>query len=112
MSVQRERPTQLVWTTSGCQSDESHMDIETSVYLRCHLSEDFKTAKSWNDLIDRLSQKGFHLKLHNKRLILVNEHTSVHLCTCSHLGFGFTAIADKLGKPHVHGQSNKLVRRP
>ena len=110
MSTHSEDPTHLVWTKLGCHAVESHMNSETSVYLRCHLTSDFETAEDWNDLIDRLSRKRFHLKLDRKRLVLVNDHTGVHLCTCSHLGFGFVTMARKLGKPHVNAKTNQLVR--
>ncbi len=110
MSMQNENLPHLVWTNLGCHAVESHMSSETSVYLRCHLTLDFETAKDWNELIDRLANKGFHLKRDRRRLVLINEHTGVHLCTCSHLGFGFATIARKLGKPHVNSKTNKLVR--
>lgn len=109
MSTQSQHPTQLVWTESGRQSSESQMDAETSVNLRCHLAEDFTHATSWDDLIDRLQTKGFHLRFDQNRLVVVNDHTGVHLCTCSYLGFGFSKLANMFGKPHVHAESNKLV---
>lgn len=109
MSEQQHRPAQLVWTESGRQSRESQMDTETAVNLRYYLSEDFADAKSWDELISRLQEKGLHLRFDENRLVLVNDQTSVHLCTCSYLGYGFAKLAGILGKPHVHADSNKLV---
>lgn len=85
------------------------MDFETSVYLRCHLAEDFTNTTSWDELIGRLFEKGFYLKFVNDRLVLVNEHTGVHLCTCRYLGFDFASLTRVLGKPCVHAKSNKLI---
>ncbi len=110
MSAQSENPTHMVWTNLGCHAVESHLNSETSVHLRCHLTFDFESAKDWNELIDRLFQKGFHLKFDRRRLVLVNDYTGVQLCTCSHLGYGFATIARKLGKPLVNAKTNKLVR--
>ena len=86
------------------------MDFETSIFLRCHIADDFANSDGWDELIDRLSGKGFHLTFVGNRLILVNERTGVHLCTCSYLGFGFASLTRNWGKPHVHARSKALVQ--
>ena len=109
MSKQLQGPTQLVWSESDRQSRESQMDTETSVNLRCHLAEDFTRARSWDDLINRLQEKGFHLRFDLDRLVVVNDHTGVCLCTCRYLGFGFDKLTRILGKPCVHAESRKVL---
>ncbi len=100
------------WAVVGRQGCESQMDLETSVYLRCYLSGEFRAAKSWGDLVERLCTKGFRLKCTRNRLNLVSTHSGMDICTCSHLGFGFSELFQRLGRPCVLAYAGWVIPAP
>lgn len=97
------------WSAQDRGDAESRMDVETSIFLRCHLSGDFTRARSWAGLLQRLAGKGFHLSFQDGRLALICNCTGVALCTCGFLGFRFAELAARLGKPAVLAGSGRLV---
>lgn len=102
----------LVWTRFDRDTQESRMDVETAASLRCYLSGDFNAARSWDALVTTLSAKGFSLHFDGDRLVLVNDHTGVQLCTCTYLGFPFAELANVLGKPSVVADTGRIISSP
>lgn len=63
------------------------LDVETAAMLRMHMHEDFSNALSWQDLSERLNNKGFYLKTDGTTVRIHDTHSHVEICTCSFLGF-------------------------
>ena len=105
-------PRELVWAKFDRSIHESRMEFETATNLRCYLSKDFTKAQTWDDLIVNLSAKGFYLNFDGDRLVLVNQHTGIQLCTCQYLGFPFAELTKELGKPNVIADTGRVISAP
>lgn len=105
-------PTPTLWSDRVRGARESALDTETAISLACHLSGTFSKAKSWNELVSRLSERGFYLRFEATRLVLINEPTGAELCTCASLGHSFHKLALRLGKPSVNAENRRVILRP
>lgn len=105
-------PLPVYWAEVNRQDRETQMDLETSVYLRCYLSEDLRAATSWGDLVGRLFTKGFRLKWERNRLNLVSAHSGIDICTCRHIGVGFSELFQRLGRPCVLAYTGWVIPAP
>ena len=63
------------------------LDVETAALLRMHMQDDFSNATCWQDLGERLKNKGFYLKTDGETVRLHDSHSHVEICSCSFLGF-------------------------
>ena len=71
------------------------MSAETKVKLRLLLSDDFDTADSWQDLSNRLLEKGFYLR-HLDDEILVHDCIShLRICSSEFIGFPQNALESR-----------------
>ncbi len=102
-------PPGTIWSEASRDGRESRMDVETAVWLRCHLGAVFDRAESWQALAEALAAKDFELAFNAGRLSLVNRRTGVVLCTCRFVGYGLPELVARLGKPHVDAATGRLI---
>ncbi|WP_299208396.1 hypothetical protein [uncultured Tateyamaria sp.] len=105
----RDRVIPNVWAIHGRGEKESALDCETAVALACFVGPVFEAAEDWSDLVHALETRGFHLVFEADELTLVQEETGVSLCTCASLGYGFSVLKARLGKPKIHPGSQRIV---
>ncbi|WP_299704493.1 hypothetical protein [uncultured Tateyamaria sp.] len=108
-SAYRHRVTPNVWALQNRGENESALDCETAVALACFVGPVFEAAEDWSDLVRALKERGFHLVFEADELTLVQDETEVSLCTCASLGYGFSALKARMGKPKMHIESQRLV---
>ncbi|APG45591.1 hypothetical protein [Phaeobacter porticola] len=77
----------------------SRLDAEMVAQLRMVLSESFRTAKNWLDLIRALRSKGFYLQRDQDRMRLRDANSHVEICTCRFLGFPGKELEARFGAP-------------
>ncbi|ATG42071.1 hypothetical protein PhaeoP18_00100 [Phaeobacter piscinae] len=77
----------------------SRLDAEMAAQLRMVLSESFRTAKTWLELIRALRIKGFYLERKDGRMRLRDAHSHVEICTCRFLGFPGRDLETRFGEP-------------
>ncbi|MFS4581389.1 hypothetical protein [Phaeobacter sp. C3_T13_0] len=84
------------WATAR---NGSRLDTEMAAQLRMVLSESFRTARSWLDLIRALRSKGFYLQQSEGRIRLRDAHSHIEICTCRFLGFPGAELEARFGTP-------------
>ncbi|UWR64778.1 hypothetical protein K4L02_00630 [Phaeobacter inhibens] len=84
------------WATAR---NSSRLDAEMAAQLRMVLSESFRTAKNWLDLIRALRSKGFYLERKDGRIRLRDAHSHVEICTCRFLGYPGVELETRFGEP-------------
>ncbi|ATG34276.1 MULTISPECIES: hypothetical protein [Phaeobacter] len=84
------------WATAR---NSSRLDAEMAAQLRMVLSESFRTAKTWLELIRALRIKGFYLERKDGRMRLRDAHSHVEICTCRFLGFPGGELETRFGEP-------------
>ncbi|MFV1464486.1 MULTISPECIES: hypothetical protein [unclassified Phaeobacter] len=87
---------ETAWATAR---NGSRLDAEMAAQLRMVLSESFRTAKNWLDLIRALRSKGFYLERSDGRTRLRDAHSHVEICTCRFLGFPGKELEVRFGAP-------------
>ncbi|MFN3970004.1 MAG: hypothetical protein ACK4L4_01350 [Gemmobacter sp.] len=75
--------------------------------LRALLAEDLAFSTGWNDLSQRLAAKGFVLREAGGGLVLHRLADDARLCKGSELGYSYTALMKRFGRPfpgHRHAR--------
>lgn len=80
-------------------------DCETLVLLRAFLRPILETAASWQDILVRLSEKGYGLAFREGHLVILDE-AGQGLCTGSSLGIPLREIAARIGRPAVRASAD------
>lgn len=84
--------------------------------LRARLAPDLAHGTSWADIQSRLHSKGFELREAGGGLALHTYPAGQRVCKASELGFSYSRLIDRLGKPfpgHAHGWlAEKLCPSP
>lgn len=76
------------------------LDVETAALLRMHMYDDFSNASSWQDLCERLKNKGFYLKTDGSTVHMHDAHSQVDICSCSFLGFPSAQLEARFNETH------------
>lgn len=91
-------PASRHWLAEG---EESALDCETAFQLRCYLGPCFEQASTWQDLLNRLMDKGFDLSFQGARLVLSDKLSARQICTTRFLGAPLFLLVERLGRPCV-----------
>ncbi len=105
----RHRAVPNFWTLRSRGENESALDCETAVALACFVGPVFEAAKSWCGLLSALERRGFRLVFEGNELTLIQYETGVSLCTCASLGYKFSSLKARLGKPKIDSGSLRLT---
>ena len=86
------------WLSDG---QESRLDCETAMQLRCYLGPILNSAESWPNLIAALRDKGFDLAFSDARLVLRDHLSGNCICTSRFLGAPLHKLVARMGRPSV-----------
>ncbi|MBV2359694.1 hypothetical protein KUH32_07905 [Thalassococcus sp. CAU 1522] len=81
------------------------LDCETLALLRSFLAPILETGRSWDDIADRLQEKGFGLAFRVGHLVLTNLESGETLCTARSLGVPLREISARIGRPQIRAHS-------
>lgn len=84
-------------------------DCETACLLRAVLLPIFDVAKSWTDLIDRLSAKGYHPMFRQGELCLIKHADGARICGLRFLGLDMHELVARLGRPCVLPHNGQMA---
>ncbi len=74
-------------------------DERVIAMLRARLAEDFAYANNWDDLMDRLRDKGVVLREAGGGLALFASNGGARLCKASDMGFSLNRLARRYSAP-------------
>jgi len=79
--------------------------------LRALLARDLAVAQTWDDLQSRLIAKGYRLREAGGGLALVTHPGGRRLCKASELGFSYSDLMRRFGRPFPGHAHHKLAAR-